>query len=83
MKLSEWAHAAEIASGLVVVVSLIVLIVEVRENIATQRLAAAQQVLGLSYSNNTLVAVDEGANELSLAGLLPVSERIPGSRDLR
>ena len=64
MKLSEWAHAAEIASGLVVVVSVIVLIVEVRENTATRRLAAAQQVLGLSYSNNTLVAVDEGANEL-------------------
>ena len=65
MKLSDWAHVAEILSGIVVVVSLVILILEVRENTETQRLAAAQQVLGLSATNNTLLAMDASLGELT------------------
>lgn len=64
MKLSEWAHISEILSGIVVVASLVVLILEVRENTEAQKLAAAHQVLGLSATSNSLLAVDESLGDL-------------------
>ncbi|NKC00278.1 MAG: hypothetical protein GKR90_17580 [Pseudomonadales bacterium] len=64
MKLSEGAHVAEILSGIAVVVSLVILILEVQENTETQKLAAAQQVLGLSATNNTILTADESLSDL-------------------
>jgi hypothetical protein len=44
MKLREWALAAEVVSGIAVIVTLIVLIIEVRTSTDVARVAAYQQV---------------------------------------
>ena len=61
MKLSEWASIAEIASGLAVLITLIFLVVGVRENTAVTRVAAYDSLM------NSLNDID--ANLLRDAGL--------------
>ena len=67
MKLEKWATVAEIVSGVAVVVTLVVLVIGIRENTATVRATAAatsrdnlanfnEQALALSGENFELIA---------------------------
>jgi hypothetical protein len=66
-----------------VIAGILFLAIEVRQNTETQRLSAAQQVLGLSYSNTIALAADPTASEIlveALAGqeLTPVEQNRMG-----
>jgi hypothetical protein len=67
---------AETLGALGVISTLIYLAVQIKTNTYTLRLTAAQQVLGLSASNATLLATDAEMNELSVT-LLSTDELTP------
>ena len=57
MKLERWAHVSEIVSGIVVVVTLILLVIGVRENTNVTQAAAYQDLLdGLNRFNFVLIS---------------------------
>jgi len=59
MRKFNFGQMISLFANLGVIVSILILAIEVSQNTETQRLIAAQQVLGLSYSNNTALASSE------------------------
>ena len=59
MKKIDMSQLITLFANVGVIVSILILAIEVNQNTETQRLMAAQQVLGLSYSNNTALASSE------------------------
>jgi len=62
-KVNKWLT---LVANIGVIAGIVFLAVEIRQNTETQRLSAAQQVLGLSYSNWTVQATDGTFARLSL-----------------
>ena len=81
MKLDRWALIAEIASATVVVISVFVLIIEVRNNTDALRIESVQQASNLwSEVNRSIVEIDGLADILNRKF---ASEPITPEEDLR
>ncbi len=64
--LSTWAHIAEIASGLAVFVTMVLLILQVRDNTEAIRVAARQKSARNGHDLFRLLAEDNGITELQV-----------------
>jgi hypothetical protein len=60
MNLEKCAHIAEIVSGTAIVVTLVILIAQVRDNTEAVRSQTAQATFALSFEGNTFLSGEEG-----------------------
>jgi len=79
-KLSDWASMAEIASAIAVVITLILVLVELRENTEAVRAAARQSIAARIEDRTMGVAADSQLADLIFRGQEPGGIE-PGSRD--
>ena len=68
VKLENWSLIAEITGGIAVVISVVILIVEVRGNTAAIRAASAQSITDATVNVMTQMAADEELTSLRVAG---------------
>lgn len=83
MKLKEWALAAEVVSGFAIIVTLIVLIIEVRTHTDVARVAAYQQVTRDFDDWRTLILSDPQLVEIMADMRNPYKRGIDPEADIR
>ncbi len=74
MNLERWSLVAEITGGIAIVISVVILIVEVRGNTAAIRAASAQSITDATVDVMTLMAADGELADLRLAGDYSIRE---------
>ena len=82
MNLEKWSLIAEITGGVAIVISVVILIVEVRGNTAAIRAASAQSITDATVDVLTLMASDGELSALRVAGDQTIREPLdPASAD--
>jgi hypothetical protein len=80
MKLEKWALVSEIIGAFAIVVTLIVLVLEVRENTAAIRAAAILEVNKIARDHLITMWADEDANRIDQIGSRNLEELSPEER---
>jgi hypothetical protein len=79
LKLADWANVAEVLSGIAVVVTLIVLVVGVRENTASVRASTYVDMLKTANEFDKQLITDPEIRDIFFAARLGRSEQLTGS----